>query len=124
MNKENTMRRLSLALLLPFCCAALPVAAQQDAAGDPIEEQLPAVPPPPPEIVPFDESLEPQVTIRQEERGTVEEYRIRGKLYMVKITPEAGAPYYLLDNDGDGVLETRSPINPGAKAPMWLIGTF
>lgn len=112
------MRRLLLSLLI-----AAPAAWAQ--ADRPVNLQpLPAIPPPPPEMQPFDEALEPQVTIRKEERGTVQEYRLNGKLYMVKITPEAGVPYYLVDNDGDGTLESRSPVDPGVKVPMWVIGTF
>jgi hypothetical protein len=88
-------------------------------------EPLPDVPPPPTDIRPFDDTIEePQVTIRKEDRGTVEEYRISGKLYMLRITPEVGAPYYLVDNDGDGHFETRSPTDSGVKTPMWVIDTF
>lgn len=112
------MRRLLLSLLI-----AAPAAwAQADRPAN--LEPLPAIPPPPPEMQPFDEALEPQVTIRKEERGTVQEYRINGKLYMVKITPAVGAPYYLMDKDGDGTLESHSPVDPGVKVPMWVIGTF
>ena len=112
------MRHLLLSLLL-----AAPLAwAQADRPAN--LEPLPAVPPPPPDMQPFDEALEPQVTIRKDERGTVQEHRVNGRLYMVKITPAVGAPYYLLDNDGDGIMETNSPNHPGVKVPMWVIGTF
>ena len=37
---------------------------------------------------------------------TLEEYRVGGQLRMVKITPARGAPYYLYDRDGDGVLDS------------------
>ncbi|MDR1888078.1 MAG: DUF2782 domain-containing protein [Zoogloeaceae bacterium] len=81
--------------------------------------------PPPPNLQTFDEDLEePQITIRREERSTVEEYRLGGKLYMIKVTPEIGEPYYLVDNDGDGHFETHSPTDSGVKVPMWVIGTF
>jgi hypothetical protein len=42
----------------------------------------------------FDANLEPQVTIVKKETETREEYRIKGKLYMVKVTPAVGKPYY------------------------------
>ncbi|GHT90330.1 hypothetical protein AGMMS49545_03530 [Betaproteobacteria bacterium] len=88
--------------------------------------QTPAdIPPPPNNLQTFNEDLEePQVTIRKEENSTVEEFRLGGKLYMVKVTPEIGAPYYLVDNDGDGHFETHSPADSGVKVPMWVIGTF
>ncbi|MDR0529880.1 MAG: DUF2782 domain-containing protein [Zoogloeaceae bacterium] len=86
---------------------------------------LPDVPPPPTDIRPFDEGVEePQVTIRREERGTVEEYRIHGRLFKIKVIPEAGLPYYLIDNDGDGHFETHAPTDPEPGLPMWVIGTF
>ncbi|MDR2636874.1 MAG: DUF2782 domain-containing protein [Zoogloeaceae bacterium] len=111
--RPNLLLSLSAALLL------VSTASAQEAPP------LPDVPPPPTDIRPFDDSIEePQVTIRREERGTVEEYRVGGKLYMVRITPEAGAPYYLIDNDGDGHFETHSPTDPGVRVPMWVIGTF
>ena len=110
----------------PFFFSALLFIAASACAEAPADvEPLPDIPPPPADIRPFDDSIEePQITIRREERGTVEEYRISGKLYMLKITPEAGAPYYLVDSDGDGHFETHSPTDSGARVPMWVIGTF
>ena len=80
--------------------AALPAWAQQK--GD--LQPLPAVPPPPPGMEAFDENLEPQVTIVKSETETREEFRIKGKLYMVKVTPAVGKPYYLVDRQGDGIM--------------------
>ncbi len=48
----------------------------------------------------FDENLEPQVTIVKSETETREEFRIKGKLYMVKVTPAVGKPYYLVEPPG------------------------
>lgn len=107
------MRRLLPVLLF----AALPAWAQQGNL-----QPLPAVPPPPPEMVPFDAAMEPQVTIVRNDTETREEYRIRGKLYMVKVTPKVGQPYYLVDRQGDGVL-VPSEINP-VRPPMWVIHSW
>ncbi len=88
-------------------------------------QPLPAVPPPPPEMAPFDAALEPEVTIKKREGETVEEHRIRGKLYMIKVTPEHGVPYILIDRQGDGVFTTmETPGSPALSVPMWVIGTF
>ncbi len=106
------MRRLLPVLLF----AALPVWAQK---GD--LQPLPAVPPPPPEMEAFDAALEPQVTIVKKEAETREEYRIKGKLYMVKVTPSIGKPYYLVDRQGDGkFVEADIAQNP-VRPPMWVI---
>lgn len=83
------------------------------------------VPLPPTDIRPFDENLdEPQVTIRKEEGGTVEEYRLGGKLYMMKIIPNVGKPYFLIDKSGDGQFERMHERDTGISVPMWVIGTF
>lgn len=65
---------------------------------------------------------EPEVTIRQSEGQNVAEYRIKGRLYMIKITPQAGPAYYLIDTDGDGELETRhnGPMD-AYLIPSWIL---
>ncbi|MDR0234531.1 MAG: DUF2782 domain-containing protein [Zoogloeaceae bacterium] len=103
---------------------SLPVMAEggNPAGLTPLED----IPPPPTDIRPFDESIdEPQVTIRRDERGTVEEFRQGGKLYMLKITPESGAPYYLIDRSGNGQFEpVHHERDTGLNVPMWVIDTF
>lgn len=49
----------------------------------------------------------PQVTIIRRKGRVIEQYRINNQIYMVKIIPSKGYPYYLIDSDGDGSLETR-----------------
>jgi hypothetical protein len=109
------MRRLFPLLLL----AALPAWAQR---GD--LQPLPAVPPPPPEMEAFDAAMEPQVTIVKSEKETREEYRIRGKLYMVKVTPAIGPSYYLVDRQGDGNFIESDITHTPVKPPMWIIHSW
>ncbi len=69
-----------------------------------------------------DEELEPEVTIIQREDATVEEYRLNGRLYSVKVTPKVGKPYYFVDRDGDGVMESRmSDLYNPFRVPQWVI---
>ena len=84
------------------------------------------VPPPPPMGEPIDpaegEGLEPEVTIIQKRDAIHEEYRLNGRLYMIKVIPAIGPPYYYVDRDGDGLMETR--MNDRAwevKIPQWVI---
>ena len=113
-----SMRSFIVGLLL---AAALPVAAQQ---AKPLELQpLPAPPPPPPGYE-LDPALEPQVTILKRGTDTVEEYRLGGKLYMIKITPAGGRPYYLVDNLGAGNFVRYDNYDSGLRPPMWVIFTF
>ncbi len=113
------MRRLYTLVAL-FALAAAPAFAQNKAERQP----LPAVPPPPPEMAPFDAALEPQVTIKKRESDTVEEFRVRGKLYMIKVTPTHGVPYYLMDHQGDGNFARMETMDTQTRVPQWVIGTF
>ncbi|QJD59775.1 DUF2782 domain-containing protein [Pseudomonas sp. gcc21] len=65
-------------------------------------------------------TAEPDVTIRQEGDRTVEEYRVNGFLYAVKVTPKVGAPYFLVAVDDEGNF-TRSDQPEGMRIPSWKI---
>ncbi len=110
------MRRLMLVFLL---FAALPVMAQKPAGLQP----LPDVPQPPPGV--SDATLEPEITIVQRGDTKEEQYRVNGKLYMIKVTPpHGGKPYYLIDSRGDGTFARQESMDSGIRVPMWVIGTF
>jgi hypothetical protein len=87
------------------------------------EEPVPV--PEPPELPPTVESgepLEPDVTIIRRGKETVEEYRIHNRLYMVKVKPSVGPPYYLIDTDGDGNLDVRrSDLERDMRIPQWVL---
>ncbi|PWB57906.1 MAG: DUF2782 domain-containing protein [Betaproteobacteria bacterium] len=85
----------------------------------PLEE-----PPPPPAVIESDPSLEPQVTIRKEGDNTVSEYRIKGKLYMMKVTPAHGRPYVLIDHRGDGQFARQDNLDSGLRVPQWVLLEF
>lgn len=108
--------------LFALCCGAFvlhAVAQQRPADLQPLPEPLP-----PPGIA--EASLEPQVTLRKQGEDRVEEHRVNGKLYMVKVTPPHGTPYYLIDHKGDGSF-SRDETGVGDKGiavPMWVIHSF
>ncbi|MGB9670173.1 MAG: DUF2782 domain-containing protein [Halothiobacillaceae bacterium] len=79
-------------------------------------------PQPPATSVQTEAVPEPEITIRPSADGMIEEYRIKGRLYMVKISPKDAPPYYLIDNDGDGELETRhnGPME-SRLIPQWIL---
>jgi hypothetical protein len=88
------------------------------------ETGTPEVLPPPdiPEQIQSGEAIEPEVTIIRQEDTIIEEYRIGGNLYMVKITPSIGPSYYLVDQDGDGKLESRTTqLGSDSAVPQWVI---
>jgi hypothetical protein len=65
---------------------------------------------------------EPDITIVRKGKKTIQEYRRGGKLYMVKVVPDVGPPYYFIDTDGDGSLEMRrGDRNLDSSVNMWKI---
>ena len=111
------MRNLLAAFIF---CTALPAAgADRPANLQPIPD-----PPPPPAGFEFDPAFEPQVTIIKRGTDTVEEYRVAGKLYMLKVTPARGAPYYLIDEKGDGKMSRQESFDLGVRPPMWVIHSW
>jgi hypothetical protein len=91
------------------------------AAGKPPVLQPIPEPPPPPPGMELDPALEPQVTIQRRGTETIEEFRLNGRLYMVKVTPSHGKPYYLIDNVGRGEFARYDSFDTGTRPPMWVI---
>lgn len=123
------MTKYLLVLLLANPLTLL--AAQQQPPAD--LEPLPEAPPPPPstEYAPppptgmADEGLEPEVKIIRRRDAVIHEYRINGRLYMVKVVPRVGPPYYLYDRDGSGSLESRKlQLEPAPVVPNWKIHSW
>ncbi len=117
-NRKSPALRAALCALVLLAGAAF---AQDQ--PPPRLEPLPEPPPPPPGYEP-DPALEPQVTIVKRGEDLVEEYRIHGRLYMMKVTPKAGKPYYLIDHKGTGSYTRSDSLDSGLSPPMWVIFEF
>jgi len=74
-------------------------------------------------MAPADPAVDPtaglegaQVNRRTADNGDlIEEYRVAGQLHVVKITPLRGTTYYLIDRNGDGLLDSsegEGPVSP------------
>jgi hypothetical protein len=113
------MRRLLLLAVLSFALSAFGQ-AQRPPGLQPVPE-----PPPPPPGMELDPAFEPQVTIIKRGEDQVEEYRMDGKLYMMKVTPPHGTAYYLIDQTGNGTM-TRVDVTdpPRLSVPQWVIKRF
>ncbi|NCA69149.1 MAG: DUF2782 domain-containing protein [Sphingobacteriia bacterium] len=77
-----------------------------------------------PEVIPSPitgEAVEPEITIVEEGDQVVYEYRARGRLYMVRVQPQIGPPYFLLDTDGDGVLDMQEHSPRNISIPQWVL---
>ena len=80
---------------------------------------------PPPPTVKSSDDLEPTVTIKKVDGQEFEEYRIRGKLYMMRVTPKGGGkPYLLIDKQGTGHFEVGENYSPHLSVPQWVILEF
>lgn len=113
------MRLLSFLLLSGFSVVAF--------AQPPVPANLEPLSPPPAfdaaaqDVAPTDE---PEVTITKKTEQTVEEFRSGGRLYMIKVTPKIGAPYYLVDDRGDGKFVRQDSLDSGFRPPRWIIHKF
>jgi hypothetical protein len=121
------MRLLFPAALLAFSMFAVQ-AADREKPGS-LPEPPPPVknykaPPPPPANGNDAGALpEPEVTITTKGTDRHEEYRVAGRLYMVRVIPKKGRPYYLVDKEGRGEF-VRDEIQSGVSPPMWVIKRF
>lgn len=81
--------------------------------------------PEPPELpmpVQSGENLEPDITIIRRGKKTIQEYRVNGELYMIKIVPDIGPPYYMVDTDGDGTMDIRhSDLERNIRINQWKL---
>jgi len=108
------MRRVALVVLTLPCIAAL--AEDRPAKRDNLPDlAAPAT------ARPADADVEPQVTIVQKKDAKVEEYRVKGRLYKMKVTPDKGKPYWLLDDRGDGEFIRYDNLDTGLRVPQWVI---
>lgn len=110
---------------------ALPIGAQQskDLEKPPKLEPLPDVPGPPEGGANIQSKDEPVVTTREEGQNKIEEYRVHGRLYAIRVTPKIGAPYTLVDPDGNGSFITtpdHADDVAGQKVhpPRWVLFEF
>src|SRR5258707_12306301 len=107
---RNVLATLLLSIALPAAAAGVPGNLQ------PIPD-----PPPPPPGFELDPALEPQVTIIKRGTDTVQEYRVAGTLYMLKVIPAHGGPFYLIEDNGDGKMTRKDISDIGGRPPLWVI---
>ncbi len=117
------MRHILVPIVAAFAVSLALTAAAQQAPAPPKLEPLPEAPPPPPQIA-ADPELQPQVTTIQRENETVEEYRVNGRLKMIKVTPRHGHPYYLIANAAKGGFVRYDSLDSGLQVPLWVLFSF
>ncbi len=105
-------------LLIAFPVAAQPgLSGLPPSAGTQVQVQT--------ENIQGDEqpNLGPNVVIKQRpNQPMIEEYRVNDRVFMIKVTPEKGFSYYLVDTDGDGRLDSRrNALEPNFLVPQWTL---
>ena len=103
-------------LALPLLLVLLPSWARDSDGPGEIPEP-PALPP----QVESGQVPQPDVTIVERKNETIEQYSVNGHVYMVKIVPRRGPPYYLMDLDGDGELDVRRDSPGDISIPQWVL---
>ena len=112
-----------LAALLAVLLSASGLAQAQARRSD--LQPLPEPPPMPAGDGTVDPSAVPQVTVRKSDGDTIEEYRVGGRLVMMRVTPAHGVPYVLSDPRGDGSFSNRrDSLEFPPVVPMWVLFTF
>ncbi|MGA9033111.1 MAG: DUF2782 domain-containing protein [Sulfuricaulis sp.] len=117
-------------LTVPTMLAETALGDSNGKAADPATTPVPPPPPPPenynPPAAPEPPGAgqpEPEVTITTKGTEIHEEYRLNGRLYMIKVTPAKGKPYYLIDHEGSGQFR-RSDFETRISIPTWVIKRF
>jgi len=127
------MRTFVLFLLVLLAVPTIMAETTSDDAKDKAAAPATTVPPPPPPPenynppaapeLPGAGQPEPEVTITTKGTEIHEEYRLNGRLYMIKIIPSKGKPYYLIDREGSGQFR-RSDFDTRISIPTWVIKRF
>jgi hypothetical protein len=125
------MRVTSLLILAVLIAPAMAAEPASDGVNSKTPAGVPASPPPPPENynppavpeLPDAGQPEPEITITTKGTEIHHEYRLNGRLYMIKIVPAKGKPYYLIDHEGSGQFR-RSDFETRIAIPTWVIKRF
>ncbi|MDA9818892.1 DUF2782 domain-containing protein [Methylophilaceae bacterium] len=80
---------------------------------------------PPPPVINYESGYEgePEITIKKKDGEFIEEYRVNGQLYMMKVTPDNMPSYYLYKNTS-GADWIRYNSLEFAIVPQWVILSF
>jgi hypothetical protein len=131
----NAARSTAVAVLVLLCTslAAAQVPTRPDVRPPPLPPDLNTAPAPAssapgtgaaspaPGQFSTDSEPEPQVTRTERGENVIEEYRIKGELRYIRVTPRHGRSYYLFpQRDGTPYIR-RDSLDPTLSVPMWAL---
>ncbi len=73
-------------------------------------------------VIPKDEPTE--ITVIIEKNRKIEEYRHKGELVLVKVTPKDGKPYFLDPLENKNLGSGKELIEAGVKPVHWIVKEF
>lgn len=112
------MRIFSRLVVIGVLCIAAPLWAAAPDNAELLEEV-----PSPPKVIEGQPLDKPTITKRKDGENQLEEYSLNGEVYMVKVTPPSGKPYYLHKDDRNGAWVNDGPIAP-SSVPTWILFRF
>ena len=120
--KVISLNFLLLCSPLAFSADDIPLPPSLEQSKPALSQHAETPPPSLPELENDSRNIpQPEVRIIHKKDTVIEEYRINGHLRYIKITPTVGKPYYMVDTDGDGVLETRENDLDNPAINRWIL---
>jgi hypothetical protein len=108
----RTFINVSILLLVPTLSFA---AAEAEPVAIPEQPELP-------QPVQSGEEMQPDITIIRKGKETIQEFRRNGQIYMIKIVPQVGPAYYMLDTNGDGKMDVKkNDLDKNTDINQWLL---
>lgn len=115
------MKTIVSALVLSFAQGVMAADAPPPPNLQPIEEPRAVAPSVAGSAVEVEPKPGSEVTVKRAQEGRIEEFRLKGRLYMIKVYPVVGLPYTLTDERGEGVFNrTDGRRGPGIPA-QWKV---
>ncbi|MBT6356079.1 DUF2782 domain-containing protein [Methylophilaceae bacterium] len=108
------MNKIFISLILVL--SSLSFSAITNAEKTVVLEEVPS----PPNTLESGYEYEPEITIRKEGTKRIEEHRINGNLYYIKVTPEGFPPYYLVRETEGGDWIRQDDLKP-LVVPQWVL---
>lgn len=113
-----------LPVLISVFLLSLGMSMAQAAETTKPDEKAEVPPPPPipdlPDMTGDEQDIHADVTIRKGKEEVIEEYRVNGQLYMVRVIPNVGKPYYLRYPDGPNGRVIRRELDD-IQTPFWKL---
>lgn len=115
------MRQVTLLVFAVLSMLPLAAAAQSQERAKPKGTEVIDTVPSPSKVKAGQPLIEPVVTTRQAGGDTIQEYRLKGRLYKQVVKPSKGPVYTLIDEKGEGKFTRVDGPDAKIAVPMWVL---